>query len=69
MLAAVGGGWHADVAEAAGAMVHIDQQVDPDKAQAERYDSLYPVYTSLYPQLKDAFTRLAEFNKTETGKL
>jgi len=69
MLAAVGACWHGEVAKAAEAMVHIAEQVDPDKAQVERYDSLYPLYTSLYPQLKGAYARLAEFNKMETGNL
>jgi xylulokinase len=69
MLAAVGRGWYADVAQAAEGMVHIAEQVDPEPRAAARYDTLYPIYTSLYPQLRNAYAELAEFNNTETGNL
>ncbi|MEP7359204.1 MAG: FGGY-family carbohydrate kinase, partial [Anaerolineales bacterium] len=69
MLAAVGTGWHASVAQAAGAMVSIAEQVDPDPHQTARYDTLYPLYVSLYPQLQRAYAELAEFNRVETGNL
>ncbi|MEO6623225.1 MAG: FGGY-family carbohydrate kinase, partial [Burkholderiaceae bacterium] len=69
MLAAVGAGWHADAAQAAGAMVYIAEQVAPDPQHAARYDTLYPLYTSLYPQLQRAYAQLAEFNQVETGRL
>ena len=69
MLAAVGRGWHAGAAQAAGSMGHIAQQVDPAPAQAARYDSLYPIYASLYPRLKDAYAALAAFNALETDRI
>jgi xylulokinase len=69
MLATVGRGWYADVAQAAEAMVHIAEQVDPEPGAAARYDMLYPIYASLYPQLKGAYAKLAEYNGMETGNL
>ena len=65
MLAAIGSGWHADPAAAADAMVQIAQQVEPDARHAARYDALFPLYASLYPQLRGAFAQLADINAIE----
>ncbi len=67
MLAAIGIGWHVDAVQAADAMVHIAQQVEPDPRHAlrARYDALFSLYTSLYPQLRAAYAHLAAINATE----
>lgn len=50
-----------DVAEAAGAMVHIGRTVMPGAGEAPaRLDEKYAAYRELYPALRDTFARLAE---------
>jgi xylulokinase len=65
MLAAIGIGWYVDAVQAAEAMVHSAQQVEPDTRYSARYDALFSLYTSLYPQLRTAYARLAAINATE----
>ncbi len=65
LLAAVGSGWYAGAAQAAGAMVQFAQQVDPEPQYAARYDALFAVYTSLYPQLRVAYAQLAASHAIE----
>ncbi|MGH2523644.1 MAG: xylulokinase, partial [Anaerolineales bacterium] len=65
MLAAIGSGWYADAVQAAEAMVHIAQQVEPDTRYAARYDALFSLYASLYPQLRTAYARLAAISANE----
>jgi xylulokinase len=65
MLAAIGSGWYVDAVQAAEAMVHRAQQVDPDTRDSARYDALFSLYTSLYPQLRTAYDQLAAINATE----
>ncbi len=65
MLAAIGSGWYAGAAPAAGAMVQFAQRVEPDTRHAARYDALFALYTSLYPQLRGAYARLAAINAAE----
>jgi len=65
LLAAIGLGWHAGAGPAAAAMVHVGEVVDPDPRPAARYDALFDVYTSLYPQLRGAYAQLAAITITE----
>lgn len=65
MLAAIGSGWHTSAVPAAAAMVHSAQQVDPDTRHAGRYDALYALYASLYPQLRSAYAQLAAIHSSE----
>ena len=65
MLAAIGSGWYAGAAPAAEAMVQFARQVEPNPANAARYDALFAVYAGLYPQLRGAYAQLATINLTE----
>ena len=65
MLAAIGSGWYVDAVQAAEAMVHIARQVEPDTRHAARYDAVFGLYTSLYPQLRTAYAHLAAINANE----
>ncbi|MCC7362666.1 MAG: hypothetical protein IT317_24510 [Anaerolineales bacterium] len=65
MLAALGAGWHANAAAAAGAMVRAARVVEPDPRPAARYRELFEVYVSLYPPLRPAFAQLAAITASE----
>ena len=65
MLAAIGSGWYADAVQAAGAMVQFAQHFEPETRHAARYDALFSLYTSLYPQLRSAYAHLAAINAAE----
>ncbi len=65
MLAAIGAGWFADAEESAAAMVQVAQVIDPDPRPAARYDALFALYTSLYPQLRASFAQLAAITTSE----
>jgi xylulokinase len=58
ILAAVGAGWHRDVASATDAMVRVVSRTAPGP-DAPRYGSPYGTYRSLYPSLQGAFQELA----------
>lgn len=60
LLAAVGGGAFADIAEACGATIHVAERIPCDAASRAAYDRAFPVYKSLYPTLADSFKRIAE---------
>jgi xylulokinase len=64
MLAAIGRGWYDHAVQAAEAMVQKSHQVDPDKRNIVRYNALFSLYTSLYPQLRTAYTQLAAIMAT-----
>lgn len=51
ILAAVGAGHFANMAEAAGAMVHEDWVVEPDPGRHAAYRPIYDRYRQLYPAL------------------
>ena len=59
MLAAISSGWYAGAMPAAAAMVHAGQTFEPHVERAARYEPLYALYASLYPQLRTAFAQLA----------
>lgn len=52
LLAGVGAGVYADVAEAVAAGVRVTGETAPDPARARRYDELYAAYAQLYPALR-----------------
>ena len=54
--AAVGLGFHPDVASAAASMVHVAEVRDPDPAAHARYDELYrSVYRPMYERLQPLY--------------
>jgi xylulokinase len=59
LLAAVGAGLYADVAEAVAANVRVVATTAPNAARAARYDELYAAYTALYPALRPSMHALA----------
>lgn len=63
MLAAVGVGWHADLATAIAAMSHRGERFEPGSAQP-LYDSLYrEIYEGLYRSLRERLGRLGELRR------
>lgn len=61
ILAAVGAGSYPDVPSACKAMVRRVDTVEPDPAGVAEYERLYPIFSGLYPALKDSFAALAAF--------
>lgn len=57
--AGVGAGIFPSLADGARAIA-TESQIDPDPAAQRRYEPLYELYLSLYPDLKDAYARLAK---------
>jgi xylulokinase len=53
IVGAVGIGAHPTLEAAIGAMVAIEEWIDPDPLRARRYDDVYRTYTDLYPALRD----------------
>ena len=60
LLAAVGAGWYRDAAEASRAWLRVDPPTSPGP-NAGRYEELYPIYRTLYPDLCDTMHRLSSF--------
>ncbi len=59
LLAAVGAGEHANVAEAAEDAVTIVREYEPDAKQMQIYNGCYKTYTELYPALRPLFASQA----------
>jgi xylulokinase len=62
ILAAYAAGWYSDVSQAAGAMVHHEENFfEPDGKHHEIYSQLYQeVYRHLFPSLQGYLNRLAD---------
>ena len=60
LLAAVGAGWYRDAAEASRAWLRVGPPTSPGP-NAGRYEELYPIYRTLYPDLCDTMHRLSSF--------
>ena len=58
LLAGVGIGEFRNVPEACSAAIKVTEKIDPDKKTARIYDELYPVYQSLYKDLRADFCRM-----------
>jgi xylulokinase len=59
LLAAVGAGAFANVAEACQACITVTRTIRPQPGSARRYAELYAQYRRLYPALKGEFRRIA----------
>lgn len=59
LLAAVGDGAYRDIAEACKATIEVASQSPVDRKAAKSYDALFPIYQSLYGNLKSNFAALA----------
>lgn len=59
LLAGVGTAVYASVAEAVSNTIRITGRTLPDPEHVRQYESLYGIYRSLYPSLKDTFHRLS----------
>ncbi len=66
MLAAVGAGLHADLAEAAASMSGVRQAYRPQEPARSAYDGFYDIYRQLYPRLRDTFAELRVMVKSAT---
>jgi ribulose kinase len=60
MIAAVRSGHYSNFGEAARAMVHIAEEIDPNTSHHRAYDEHYARYLATYPALKDLMHELAD---------
>jgi len=60
ILAGVGTGVYASVAEAADAVIQRDSTCEVNAKDAETYNRYYQVYKELYPALKRQYAALAD---------
>ena len=58
MLAMVGCGAYASVADCAAQLVHVKETVEPDPAIAARYEERYQQFKAIYPTMKPLFKLL-----------
>jgi FGGY-family pentulose kinase len=63
ICAAAGAAAYGSVTEAAGQMVHIERQIDPDPANRDAYDFLYHKYVELYPRTRETMHDLADHER------
>lgn len=59
LLAAAGVGLIEDVAKVAARAARVSRTYEPNPEHRERYDGLFDLYRSLYPQLREPFAELA----------
>jgi sugar (pentulose or hexulose) kinase len=59
ILAAAGAGFHAGVQQAAEAMVHEAEVLEPDKDRHEEYQFFVDVYADTYPRIRDLVQAVA----------
>lgn len=59
LLAGVGVGTYADLAEAADVFIRVTGTTEPDPQWSPVYEEYYSVYRDLYPALKNSFRQLA----------
>lgn len=60
ILAGVGAGLYPSVEEACKNMIHYNPAQEPDKDNVPEYQKYYDVYTELYKDVKDTYTKLAK---------
>jgi FGGY-family pentulose kinase len=60
ILAATGAGLFSSVGEAAGAMVHETDTIEPDSARHEEYKFFVDAYAETYPRMRELVHRVAE---------
>jgi xylulokinase len=65
ILAGVGGGALPDIVAGSNTMARTERVLAPDLGRHAVYSDLYEVYRRLYPDLKEAFHRLAEISRGE----
>lgn len=63
LLAAVGTGHYASLAEATRATVTTTGTIEPDPAAQRRYQAIYEEYRALYPPLRERFRSLARLDE------
>lgn len=60
ILAGVGAGLYPSVEEACKNMIHYNPAQEPDKDNVPEYQKYYDVYTELYKDVKETYTKLAK---------
>jgi len=63
LLAAVGAGAFKDVVEACEATIRVVKRTAVNRTSAAYYDKAFPIYQSLYPDLKNDFKRIAALER------
>lgn len=67
LLAGVGAGIYPDVPTACDRTLHVADRLTPHPSRRATYDPYYQVYRSLYPALKQPFSRLAALARGGAG--
>ncbi|HUT31721.1 MAG TPA: FGGY-family carbohydrate kinase [Sedimentisphaerales bacterium] len=67
MIAAVGKGWYSNIHQAAGALVDIEKQIEPNPAKADSLKRRFEIYVQLYPALRDLFHRSEGVTEMQGG--
>jgi xylulokinase len=62
LIAGVGAGIYETIEDATNTTVTIGDSVHPNPAHAGKYEEIYPVFTSLYPSLKNDYRKLFDIN-------
>ncbi len=60
LLAAVGDGAYASIESACKATIQVAEETPPQKQAVNAYNRLFPIYQSLYGQLKESMAKLAQ---------
>jgi ribulose kinase len=60
ILASVGSGHYADMAQACAQMVHVERTIEPDMANHQAYQDLFDLYQQTYPAMKPIVHRQAD---------
>ena len=59
LLAAVGSGQFKNIEEACKATIEVVKKTPPKKSAVRTYNSMFPIYQSLYGSLKESFSAIA----------
>ena len=65
MIAGIGAGWYANIDEAAGALVKVEEQIRPNPAKKDCLEKRFEIYEKLYPALKDVFGGFGSIMETQ----
>lgn len=60
ILASVGSGHYADMAQACAQMVHVERTIEPNMANHQAYQDLFDLYQQTYPAMKPIVHRQAD---------
>ena len=66
LLAAVGDGAYRSIESACKATIKVADETQINRLAAKQYNQLFPIYRDLYGQLKEAMTKIAEYQDSQS---